>query len=102
MLRVYVEDNQHVNRGDLLAEVDPRDLQARAAEARARLSDISARAQGAQSNLALTSTVTSAVLTQAGAAADAARAMARSGSTPRERLSGAGPRLPGRLRMQAM
>jgi membrane fusion protein (multidrug efflux system) len=68
-----VQDNQHVNRGDLIAEIDPLDYEARAAEASARLADVSARADGAQSNLLLTSTVTSAVLTQAGAAADAAR-----------------------------
>jgi membrane fusion protein (multidrug efflux system) len=37
------------------------------------LADITARADGAQSNLALTSTVTDAVLTETGAAADAAR-----------------------------
>jgi multidrug resistance efflux pump len=70
--RVYVQDNQHVNRGDLIAEIDARDYEARAAEARARLADTRARADGAQSNLALTSTVTDAVLTQTGAAAGAA------------------------------
>ena len=70
--RVYVEDNQHVNRGDPIAEIDARDYEARAVEARARLADISARAEGAQSNLLLSSTITSAVLTEAGAGADAA------------------------------
>jgi membrane fusion protein (multidrug efflux system) len=73
MVRVYVQDNQHVNGGDLIAEIDARDYEARAAEARAGLADISARADGAQSNLLLTSTVTDAVLTQTGAAADAAQ-----------------------------
>jgi membrane fusion protein (multidrug efflux system) len=73
VLRVNVQDNQHVNCGDLIAEIDARDYEARAAEARARLADISARADGAQSNLLLTSTVTGAVLTEAGAGADAAR-----------------------------
>jgi membrane fusion protein, multidrug efflux system len=73
VLRVLVRDNQHVNRGDLLAEIDPQDFQTRVSEARARLADVTARAQGARTNLQLTSTVTSAVLSQAGAAADAAR-----------------------------
>jgi membrane fusion protein, multidrug efflux system len=73
VLRVLVEDNQHVNSGDVLAEIDPKDLQARAAETRARLEDATARAQGARSSLALTTTVTGAVMTQAGAAAEAAR-----------------------------
>ena len=72
VLHVYVQDNQHVNRGDLIVEIDARDYEARAAEARAHLADISARAGGAQSNLLLTSTVTDAVLTQVGAAAGAA------------------------------
>jgi membrane fusion protein (multidrug efflux system) len=68
-----VQDNQHVNRGDLIAEIDPQDYEARLSEARARLGDTSARADGAQSNLLLTSTVTGAILAQTGAAADAAR-----------------------------
>lgn len=73
VLRVPVQDNQHVNKGDLIVEIDSRDYDARAAEARARLADISARAEGAQSNLQLTSTVTDAVLIQARAASDAAK-----------------------------
>jgi membrane fusion protein (multidrug efflux system) len=73
VLQVYVRDNQHVNRGDPIAEIDARDYQARAAEARARLTDTAARADGAQSNLLLTSAVTDAVLTQTGAAAGAAQ-----------------------------
>jgi hypothetical protein len=73
MARVYVQDNQHVSGGELIAEIDARDYEARVAEARGHLGDISAKAEGAQSNLALTSTVTDAVLTQAGAAAGAAR-----------------------------
>lgn len=72
VLRVFVQDNQHVKQGDLIAEIDPQDYEVRVAEARARLDDISARTDGAQSNLRLTTTVTDAVLTQASAAADAA------------------------------
>ena len=71
VLRVHVEDNQHVNKGDLIAEIDASDYQASAAEAHARLGDTSARADGAQSNLLLTSTVAGAQLVQAGAAAAA-------------------------------
>ena len=73
MLRVYVRDNQHVNAGDPIAEIDARDYEARAEEASAHLADAAARADGAQSNLLLTSTVTDAVLTEAGAAAGAAQ-----------------------------
>src|ERR1035437_10517485 len=53
MLRVYVRDNQHVNVGDPIAEIDARDYNARAEEASAHLADISARADGAQANLLL-------------------------------------------------
>jgi membrane fusion protein, multidrug efflux system len=73
VLRVLVTDNQHVNRGDLIAEIDPRDYENQLAEAKARLQDTGARATGAESNLGLTSTVTSAVLLQSGAALDASR-----------------------------
>ncbi|MCE5309134.1 MAG: HlyD family secretion protein [Acidobacteriales bacterium] len=73
VIRVLVTDNQHVNRGDLIAEIDPRDYETRLAEARATLQDASARISGAESNLNLTSTTTRAVLTQAEAALAAAR-----------------------------
>src|SRR5206468_8256828 len=36
-VRVVVDDNQVVKKGDLLVEIDPRDFAARLAEARARL-----------------------------------------------------------------
>ncbi len=67
VLRVLVEDNQHVNRGDLLAEIDPADYNARLAEAEARLGDAAARTEGAAVGVALVSTVSSAVLAQADA-----------------------------------
>ena len=73
VVRVLVNDNQHVNRGDLIAEIDSRDYETQLAEARARLQDTGARRNGAESNLNLTSTVTKAVLTQTGAALEAAR-----------------------------
>ena len=76
VLRVLVSDNQHVNRGDLLAEIDPGDYEARLAEAKGRLADTVAKTGSAQSNLALTSTVTDAVLVQAGAGYEWAREQA--------------------------
>ncbi|MCS7314274.1 MAG: HlyD family secretion protein [Bryobacterales bacterium] len=74
VLRVHVEDNQHVNRGDLLVELDPADYEARLTEARARLQDILARAEGARAGLSATTTTTSAALVQARAGLEAARA----------------------------
>ena len=74
VLRVHVDDNQHVNQGDLLVELDPTDYEARLAEARARLDDMLARANGAKAGLSATTTVTSAALIQAQAALEAAKA----------------------------
>jgi membrane fusion protein, multidrug efflux system len=73
VLRVLVADNQHVNRGDLLAELDPADYKARLAQAQARLSDADAAADGAAVNVGLTSTVSGAVLAQSTAALAGAR-----------------------------
>ena len=73
VLRVFVHDNQHVNRGDPIAELDARGFEAVAEEAQGHLADIVARAGGAQSSLQLTSTVTTAVLAQADAGAGAAQ-----------------------------
>src|ERR1044071_4436056 len=42
--KVYVTDNQHVKKGDLLAEIDPRDYQARLAQAKA--TELAAQSQG--------------------------------------------------------
>ena len=73
VLHVYVQDNQHVNQGDLLVELDPADYDAKLAEARAKQTSSTARASGAQTSVALTSAVTSATLAQADAAARASR-----------------------------
>ncbi len=73
VLAVHVRENQHVNKGDLLVELDPADYQARLAEAEGRLSDASGKAAAAEANLALATGVTGAVSSQAGAALDAAR-----------------------------
>jgi membrane fusion protein (multidrug efflux system) len=73
VLRVHVADNQHVNKGDVLVEIDPADYQARLAEAQGKLNDTLAKGSGAQSNLAVASGVTDAVLIQANAALEAAR-----------------------------
>jgi membrane fusion protein (multidrug efflux system) len=72
VLRVLVDDNQHVNKGDLLVEIDPADYTARLAEAQARLGSAEAQSNGAQTNVALTSTVTGAVLKEADAGLGAA------------------------------
>ena len=73
VLRVYVQDNQHVNKGDVIAEIDPRDYQTQLDQAQAGLKTTTAHEAGAQSGMDLTSVVTGAVLVQATAGLDAAR-----------------------------
>lgn len=73
VLHVYVQDNQHVNKGDLIAEIDPRDYQTQLDQAQAGLKTTTAHEAGAQSGMDLTSVVTGAVLVQATAGLDAAR-----------------------------
>lgn len=73
VLHVYVNDNQHVSRGDLIAEIDPADFETNLAQARARLVATEAQQAGAQSGVDLTSTVSGAVLVQADAGLQAAR-----------------------------
>src|SRR5215831_9781684 len=52
--KLYVRDNQEVKAGELLAEIDPRDFQARLDQARAALDASTARHQSARSNVGLT------------------------------------------------
>ena len=58
LLRVAVSDNQVVDAGTVLAEVDPRDYQVAVDKARAELADAEAGAIAAQSNVPITSTST--------------------------------------------
>src|SRR5882762_2098824 len=51
--KIYITDNQWVKAGDLLVEIDPRDYEAKLAQARAALSAATARSKAAQSRLAL-------------------------------------------------
>jgi membrane fusion protein (multidrug efflux system) len=59
VLRVPVADNQQVNAGDVLVEIDPRDYQVAVEKARAELADAEANALAAQSNVPITATETS-------------------------------------------
>jgi membrane fusion protein, multidrug efflux system len=65
VLRVHVEDNQRVEAGDLLVELDPADYAARVDVAKADLAAARAAAQGARSALALTEKTAPATLQQA-------------------------------------
>jgi membrane fusion protein (multidrug efflux system) len=65
VLRVHVRDNQLVNAGDVLLELDPADYAARAEAARADLAAARASADAARSALALTGKTAPATLVQA-------------------------------------
>jgi len=56
VLRVPVKDNQRVDAGEVLVELDPRDYQVAIDKARAELADAEASAVAAQSNVPITST----------------------------------------------
>jgi len=65
VLKVLVKDNQEVNEGDLLVELDGRELEARAASARADLQAAKANLANAQAQLELTERSGDAALRQA-------------------------------------
>jgi membrane fusion protein (multidrug efflux system) len=56
VIRVPVKDNQRVDAGEVLVELDPRDYQVAIDKARAELADAEASAVAAQSNVPITST----------------------------------------------
>jgi membrane fusion protein (multidrug efflux system) len=55
VIKVYVEDNQKVQAGDLLAEIDPKDYQVALEQAQANLSSTQAAAAQANVNVPITS-----------------------------------------------
>jgi membrane fusion protein (multidrug efflux system) len=72
--RVHVRDNEDVQSGQLLVEIDPRDHQIRVDQARAALAMATAEARGARSEVPLARESTESRLQQARAAVAAARA----------------------------
>ncbi len=63
--RVHIDDNSHVKGGELLVELDPRDFEARLAQAEANLAAAVAQHQGAAINVRVTSTTSGAGVQQA-------------------------------------
>lgn len=61
---VYVMDNQPVKAGDVIAKIDPRDIQARLEQAQAALEAAKADADAAKTNVELTKANTAAMLQQ--------------------------------------
>src|SRR4030095_14110874 len=64
VIKLHITDNQQVNEGDLLVEIDPRDFEARLAQARASLLAAQARHDSSRINVKLTSATSSAAVVQ--------------------------------------
>jgi membrane fusion protein (multidrug efflux system) len=73
VLRSPVVDNQQVEAGAILVELDPRDYQVAVAKARAELANAEADALAARSNIPITSTTTSSNVTTAHGSVETAR-----------------------------
>src|SRR5262245_1582682 len=90
VLKVLVEDNQVVEAGAVLVEIDPRDYQVAVDKARAELADAEAAAITAQSNVPITSTTATSNVGQAQSGLEQARsnveAAAREVEVARARL----------------
>jgi len=75
VLKVAVNDNQVVEAGTVLVEIDPRDYQVAVDKARAELADAEAAAIAAQSNVPITSTSTESGASAAQSGVDQARSV---------------------------
>jgi membrane fusion protein (multidrug efflux system) len=73
VVALHVDDNQDVKQGDLLVEIDPRDFQARVAEARANLDAAITRRDAGHINVTVTDVTSGADVEQASAALEASR-----------------------------
>jgi membrane fusion protein, multidrug efflux system len=74
VIHVAVDENQQVKKGDLIAELDPRDYQVAVENAQAALLSAEANAAAAQVNVPITSINTGSNLSSAGADVSAATA----------------------------
>jgi membrane fusion protein (multidrug efflux system) len=74
VVKVYVVSNQPVNKGDLLAEIDPRDYETKVEQAKAALAAGQARVKEARTGVELTRASSRANVQQASAAVQQARA----------------------------
>ena len=81
VVRVPVKDNQRVDAGDVLVELDPRDYQVAVDKARAELADAEASAVAARSNVPITSTTTASNVSTAQGSVEEARGGADAAQT---------------------
>ncbi len=81
VVRVPVKDNQRVDAGDVLVELDPRDYQVAVDKARAELADAEASAVAARSNVPIMSTTTASNVSTAQGSVEEARGGADAAQT---------------------
>ncbi|WP_255460550.1 HlyD family secretion protein [Edaphobacter albus] len=74
VIKVYVEDNQEVKAGDLLAEIDPKDFQVALEQAQANLANAEAAAIQASVNVPITSITSSTSISTTGSDVQSAQA----------------------------
>ena len=74
VIKVNVEENQQVNKGDVIAELDPKDFEVAVENAKAALASAQAAATAANVNVPITTINTGSILTSAGADVTAATA----------------------------
>lgn len=72
--KVYVEDNQEVKAGDLLAEIDPKDFEVALEQAQANLASLEAAAIQANVNVPITSITTTTSISTTGSDVQSATA----------------------------
>jgi membrane fusion protein, multidrug efflux system len=72
--KLYIDENQPVKAGDLLAEIEPSDFQIRLDQATANLNTLKARRQAAEADVVLTRVTTNAGVEQSGSVVERARA----------------------------
>ena len=77
ILKVYVKDNQVVKEGDLLAEIDPKDYQAKLDQVNAAMQAAEAMSKSASKNVDLTRVTTAASVQQAASGLEAASSAAK-------------------------
>jgi len=73
VVKLHITDNQHVNAGDLLLEIDPRDYEVRLEQTRANLQAANARHIASQINVKLINVTSGASVVQASAGVEQAR-----------------------------
>jgi membrane fusion protein (multidrug efflux system) len=74
VIRVNVDDNQYVEKGTVLVEIDPKDYDVAVAQARANLANAEATAQSLNITVPITSVSTESLLTYTASDVEAARA----------------------------